>query len=156
MSEQDRARLAALEAENAQLKTANAEAAAAIANAARTERHGAHVAFCEQLVTEGRLLPAHSAAIVAVLDQLASTPDVIEFGEGDAKQSQPAADALRAVLAAQPKQVVFGEVAGGADVVGDSDPSAIAAEASRIQSEAATRGESINSAQAVALARAGR
>ncbi len=153
MSDQDRARLAALEAENAALRASAAETAAANARGAANARHAEHASFGEGLVRAGKLAPLHVPAIVAVLDRLAATPDVVEFGEGAAKQSVDPASALRAVLDALPKTVEFGEVAGGRPVIDTDDAHALAAGAQRLQAEALARGEALNSAQAVAQLR---
>jgi hypothetical protein len=107
---------AALEAENASLKTQVAQAAAREKSAAQAGRHGAHLAFAEGLVKEGRLLPAHRDLAVATLDHLTALPAVVEFGEGEAKM--PLADALKAFFKAQPKLVEFGEMAGGSGETG--------------------------------------
>jgi hypothetical protein len=48
--------------------------------------------------------------VIASLDQLASAEQVIEFGEGEAKQ--PLVEALKAMLTNSPKLVSFGEAAG--------------------------------------------
>ncbi len=94
---------AALEAENAQLKQQLAQREAA-------DRHTRNAAFAEDLVKQGKLLPARQAFIVAFMDQVEAESGVIEFGEGDAKQSQPVIEGFKAFLSALPKQVEFSEV----------------------------------------------
>lgn len=98
---------AAIEAENAQLKAQLAAANAEKAQAATTARHAAHAEFAEGLIKAGQLLPAHKDLTVATLDFMAGQDQVVEFGEGDAKQ--PLADAFKGFLSALPPQVSFGE-----------------------------------------------
>ena len=117
MSAEDKARLAALETENAALKAKDAAFAEAEKKRAADARHAEHVAFAEGLIKEGKLLPAHKDSTVATLDFMAAQDSVIEFGEGDAKK--PLLDAHKAFLLAQPKQVDFGEASGaGGDAGG--------------------------------------
>jgi hypothetical protein len=99
---------AALEAENAQLKQQIAAASAAAAAAAADKRHTDHLAYAEQLITDGLLAPKNRDLVVAMLD-FADGDEPLEFGEGDAKQ--PLADAVKAFLGEQPKVVEFGELA---------------------------------------------
>ena len=110
MSDADKARLAALETENAALKAKEAAFAEAEKKHTTDARHTEHAVFAEGLVKEGKLLPAHKDVTVATLDFMASQEKAVEFGEGDAKKSL--LDAHKAFLLAQPKQVEFGEVAG--------------------------------------------
>ncbi len=71
-------------------------------------RHDANVAFAAALVAEGRLLPVSQAQVVAVLDALPADASV-SFAAGNGQTTtQPTADAIRAVLAAQPQTVTFG------------------------------------------------
>lgn len=75
-------------------------------------RHREHLAFAEGLAAAGKLLPAQKAQAVAMLDYAAGLEGgVVEFGEGEAKQSLAMADALKTFLGAQPKIVQFGEIA---------------------------------------------
>ena len=101
---------AALAAENAQMKQQLADAASRDKAAQAAARHAGHASFAEGLVTAGTLLPVHKEVIVASLDQLAGAEQVIEFGEGEAKQ--PLVEALKAMLANGSKLVNFGEAAG--------------------------------------------
>ncbi|MDX8385362.1 MAG: hypothetical protein R8M11_02465 [Gallionella sp.] len=104
MSDADKARLAALEKENA---------AFAEAEKKRTTeaRHTEHVSFADGLIAGGKLLPINKDVTVATLDFMANQEDEeISFGEGDAKQ--PLIAAFKASLHANPKLVEFGEVAG--------------------------------------------
>jgi len=97
---------AALEAENAQLKQQLAAANAANATAAAQKRHTDHLAYAEQLITDGLLAPKHRDTVVAAMD-FANGDTPIEFGEGDAKQ--PLGEAIKAFLADLPPVVEFGE-----------------------------------------------
>ncbi|AXE34016.1 phage protease [Chromobacterium phragmitis] len=99
---------AALEAENAQLKARLATAEAEKKAAAAATRHGEHLAYAEQLVSDGKLAPKHKDAVVAFLD-FADGETSVEFGEGDAKQ--PLASAFKGFLGDLPKVVEFGESA---------------------------------------------
>ena len=80
-----------------------------------------NLAFAEGLVTEGRLLAANKAAVVAVLDFASGvvTGDTIEFGEGDAKKSEAPLATIKNILSGSPKVIEFGEMASGPGV----DPS---------------------------------
>ena len=103
---------AALEAENARLKQELQAAQAATLTAARAQRHADHVNYAEQMFNEGRLKPKHKAAVVAFLDFAAGDQEsaqVLEFGEGDAKQ--PLITAFKDYLADAPKVVEFGDLA---------------------------------------------
>jgi hypothetical protein len=102
---------AALEAENARLKTQNAEFAAADKLARTAAIHTENTAFAEALVSAGKLLPVNKDVAIATLDYFAGQDTPVEFGEGDAKK--PMVDAFKEFLQAQPQQVDFGERAGG-------------------------------------------
>lgn len=106
---------AALEAENAQLKTQLAEIKQA-------GIHAGHAAFAEKLVAAGQMLPAQSAVAVATLDHLATLETPVEFGEGDDKA--PLIDAFKAFLEGMPKLVEFAEQATNQRAVGDLDKGA--------------------------------
>lgn len=100
---------AALEAENAQLKTQ-------IQQAVADQAHKANLAFADTLVEAGQLLPAEQSVVVAALDHYDAQPDPLEFGEGDDKQ--PLGEAFKTFLAGLPKRIEFGEIAGHAQVNG--------------------------------------
>jgi hypothetical protein len=109
MSADEKARLAELEAENARLKQQQADFAEQQKQAKNAANHAAHLNFAEDLVKQGRLLPAQKDLTVATLDYLAANETVVEFGEGDAKK--PLLDAVKTDLFAKlPKVVEFGEV----------------------------------------------
>jgi hypothetical protein len=118
MSAEDKARLAALEQENAEIKKQNASFAEAQAKAARDKRHAEFAELADGLVKAGKLLPAHKEVAVATLDFMAAQEKTIEFGEGDAKK--PLLDAFKTFLQSMPKQVEFSEVGHGKDAVGDA------------------------------------
>lgn len=88
---------AALEAENTRLKAELAANKAA-------QLHAANVAFCDG---QPGVLPAWRAVAVATLDHLDAQPAPVEFGEGEAKA--PLAEQLKAMFAALPPAVTFGE-----------------------------------------------
>ncbi|MFB2531022.1 hypothetical protein ACEYYA_02530 [Paracoccus sp. p3-h83] len=78
---------------------------ARIAEREAAQNHADHVAFAETLVQDGKLLPASKDKVVAILDALPAQASV-SFAAGEDKLSP--ADALKEVLAAQPKIVSFG------------------------------------------------
>lgn len=110
MSAEEKAQLAALQAENATLKSNQVAFAEADKKRKTDARHAEHVSFAEGLVKEGKLLPANKDVTVATMDFMAAQDSAIEFGEGDAKK--PLLDAYKASLLANPKLIEFGEVAG--------------------------------------------
>lgn len=67
--------------------------------------HAANVSFAESLVADGKLLPASKDKLVAVLNTV-SSETAASFSAGEAAVS--VAQALRDILAAQPKIVSFG------------------------------------------------
>jgi len=104
---------AALEAENTSLR-------AELAKNKADQTHAANLAFCEGLPG---VLPAWRAVAVATLDHLAAQPTVVEFGEGDARA--PLADQFKAMLAALPEAVQFGERATSARAAAGADTSTV-------------------------------
>lgn len=103
---------AALEAENAQLKSQ-------LAAVKTAQIHGAHVAFTEALVAEGKLLPKEQEVAVATLDFFAGQEAAVEFGEGDDKE--PLIDGFKRFLGELPKRIEFGETATGKKAAGEGD-----------------------------------
>lgn len=67
------------------------------------------VAFADTLIAAGKLLPAEKAGAVEFLAALPADT-VVEFGEGDKKIKQPAADWFKSFLQALPKRVEFAEI----------------------------------------------
>lgn len=100
---------AAVEAKAAAVEAENQALRAELAAQKRNRVHEANAAFAEKLAAEGRLLPAYKDLAVATLDHFALLDQPVEFGEGEAKK--PLADQLRAMLAAAPQAVAFGEQA---------------------------------------------
>lgn len=100
---------AALEAENARLQTELGKLQNAQRQQARDARHAANVAFAEELVGAGKLLPKHSAALIATLDFAEDGDAPLEFGEGD--QRQPVTAGLRAIFGDLPERISFAEQA---------------------------------------------
>lgn len=150
MSVEDKARLAALETENAALKADQAAFAEAEKKRASDARHAGHAEFAEGLIKAGKLLPAHKGETVAMMDHLASQEQPVEFGEGDAKK--PLLDAFQAFLQAQPKQVEFSEVSGNTgagDALDVSDAAAVAAKAVEFQEAEGKAGRTISVTDAV-------
>lgn len=110
-----KAQMAALETENAKLKTQSSEfqeradaAQTALLERERAATHESHVAFCDKLVGEGRLLPVTQAVAVAALDLIAAQEKPLEFNEGDGKV-QLTADKFKAALSSFPVIVDFKE-----------------------------------------------
>lgn len=127
MSAEEKARLAALEAENATLKAESVQRA----NAAR---HADHAAFSEGLIKAGKLLPAQKDVCVDTMDFMAGQETVVEFGEGEAKK--PLVDGFKEFLTALPKQVEFAELAkaeGAADTVEFAAPGGFSVDADRLE-----------------------
>jgi len=124
MSVEDKARLAALEEENRLLKEREASFAEAEKTRKTESAHASHLAFAEGLVKAGQLSIPQKNVVAAVLDFMAGHDDVIEFGEGDAKQ--PLIDVFKTdLLAKLPKLIEFGEIgaaAGDAHTVDFASP----------------------------------
>lgn len=99
---------AALRAENDTLKASVAQLTAAQEAAARQARHAEHVAYAEKLAEAARIPTVAVPLVAALRDQLRPAgADLVEFGEGDAKQ--PLDAALTQFLDALPPRVEFGE-----------------------------------------------
>lgn len=118
MSDVDKKRLADLEAENTQLKTANAKFEAEKAQFAEMQAkqkvetaHAENVSFAEALVKAGKLLPVNQALTVVLLDKFASDETKVEFGEGADKKTDTPLAFYKAQLEASPKLVNFSETA---------------------------------------------
>ena len=102
-----KAKLTAIEAENASLKATAEAATAALNEQKRAATHAEHAAFADSLVKAGKLTPGVVPAMVATLDHLAESP--ADFAEGD--QQKPLAKAFREALAALPAVIPMGEAA---------------------------------------------
>jgi hypothetical protein len=105
--------LAAKETALQQKEAAFAEREDKLRQQERAAVHQEHCSFAEGLVQAGRLLPALKEQAVAMLDFAAQLADgqVVEFGEGDAKQTLALGESLKTFLAGQPQIVAFGEIA---------------------------------------------
>lgn len=105
------AKAAATEAENRQLR-----AQLRAAQVAEVEKDS--VAFCAQLIGEGRLLPAYQGVVVATLNHFANQDAPVEFGQGEEKA--PLAEGFKKLLQSLPTQVALGEVATAAAAAGQA------------------------------------
>lgn len=154
----DDSELSRLKAENARLCADVAQLKQQSMDRERASRHAENVEFAAGLVGSGRLVPAQRDNLVVLLDALVAVDEPVAFASGDDAESVAPLDALRKILAIQPPHVPLGEAA-PADpefAAEEQSPYTIAEKAMQIQAEAASRGESINIAQAVHMAQAGR
>lgn len=146
----------ALQARVAQLEGQLSAQAAAAQAAEQADRHGAHVAFADQLAGQARLAPADAGLVVAVLDAL-HAGEPLQFGEGDA--AQPLAVALQDLLSSLPPRVELGEFATSARAAGGSastqTDAQIAAQAKALSASRAKAGQPISAAEAVAMVNQG-
>ncbi|TXI34358.1 MAG: peptidase [Aquipseudomonas alcaligenes] len=109
---------AALEAENTRLKSQLQQHQEEKRRLTQEATHSANVAFAEELVAAGKLLPKHTAALIATLDFAEDGDAPLEFGEGDARQ--PVSAGLKAIFGDLPQQIDFAEQASGARRNGDA------------------------------------
>ncbi|WP_448092485.1 peptidase [Pseudomonas lini] len=100
---------AALEAENKRLQTALDTHLAQQRKDQANQRHGQNLAFAEGLVGAGKLLPKHTAALIAALDFAEAGDAPLEFGEGD--QRKPVIEGIKAIFDDLPQQIDFAEQA---------------------------------------------
>jgi hypothetical protein len=152
MSAEEKARLAALEAENAKLKQDAASFAEAQAKTQRASLHAAHTEFAEGLIKAGKMLPAMKDPSIALMDSLAAQESPVEFGEGAGKQSIAPLALYKSQLEAMPKQVEFSELAGGnpaKDGVDAEDASALASRAVEFVEAEAKSGRTVSVTEAV-------
>lgn len=136
----DKEQLAALEAQNAELKRQLDEHKQAEATRVAAERHGANVAFADTLVGEARLAPAGKGLVVAVLDALGAGESPVSFSENGSEQ--PLAEAFKTQLQKSRPLLDFGEVA-VADTASASAVPAEFAESDPAQIELHTRAEAL-------------
>lgn len=103
------ARAAELDARDAALRTQEA-AQAALVKQART---AGIASFCDGLVQQGRLLPAERPRIVAFMEGLPDTAQVVEFADGDPAKpvTTGALEVLQGFLRGLPPRVQFAELA---------------------------------------------
>ncbi len=116
----------------------------------QTQRRAGFVAFTDDLVKAGKALPVHRDGLVAFMETISAGAGTVEFGEGDAKVSQPALAWLQAYLTAQPKLVTFGEVVTGEEEsnTDSSDPVAFAEAINELRENERKAGREISFAQA--------
>ncbi len=76
-------------------------------------------AFCDGLVSEGKLTPAQKALTVDFMEILSGVAEY-EFAEGDAKVKKAPLEAFKGLLTTLPKQVEFGEHATKGRASGES------------------------------------
>jgi hypothetical protein len=109
-----------------------------------------HVDFCDGLVKAGKLLPAHKQGMVAFMASISSS-GVIEFGEGDKKQSKPQLAWFQEYLAAQPKVVELREHGGGDEPLNADGTKAkdFAAKAAKFQEDEKAAGRVVSIAEAM-------
>lgn len=106
MSEQERA---AFEKDRKKLKADQD----AFAEKQKADRAKDNAAFAEQLVSDGKLLPASKDKVVTFLGELPTDQD-FSFSEGS--DATTLADAFKSILADQPKAVEFGATNVGDDL----------------------------------------
>lgn len=104
--------LAAREAAIARQEAAFAERETALKTREAKYKRDEIAEFCDGLVKDGRLLPTYQDGLIEFMTGIDSD-QVVEFGEGDARQTVPGSDWLRSFLMALPKQVDFGEIVHG-------------------------------------------
>lgn len=143
------AALAAREAElrqrEADLVRRQAELDAAARQAAQAEQRAGHVAFCDGLVKQGRLLPREVPMVVQVM--LTLEDGSVSFADGEGKDVN-AAESLRTMLKVLPKRIEFGELPNGGSI-DVSNGQAVGILARRMVQEAAARGEVLSPIDAV-------
>ncbi|CAD5107229.1 peptidase [Zestomonas carbonaria] len=144
----DKAALDERERQLAEREQKVAASEARVAEQAAEEQRREAAEFAEGLVAGGKLLPRQKEPVIELLLNLPSAP--LEFAEGDAQVSKPAADVLRELLGSLPKQVDFAEKSAGQgrDVDAD-DAQAIAAKARAYQTEQKKLGNTISISAAV-------
>lgn len=101
--------IAAMQAENKRLQNQLQQHQEQERKSRQDKIHTTNVAFAEELIGAGKLLPKHSAALIAVLDFAESGDAPLEFGEGNDRQ--PVVEGLKAIFTDLPKQIDFAEKA---------------------------------------------
>lgn len=110
--------IAAIQAENQRLKNQVQQHQDQQLKSRKESTHATNVSFAEELVGAGKLLPKHTAALIAALDFAEDGDTPLEFGEGDARQ--PVSAGLKAIFGDLPQQIDFAEQASGARRSGDA------------------------------------
>ncbi len=111
------------------------------------------VSFAEDLVKDGKLLPAQKAAAVEMLAALSlQEPQVVEFGEGEQAFKGDLKTLFEQFLKAQPKVVEYGEVAATTKDAKDwsQDPIALSKRITEYRDEQKAKGITISFAEAQA------
>ncbi|MDH1007417.1 peptidase [Pseudomonas nicosulfuronedens] len=101
--------IAAIQAENERLKGQVQQHQEQQLKTRQESIHATNVAFAEELVGAGKLLPKHTTALIAALDFAEAGDTPLEFGEGDDRQ--PVVDGLKAIFKDLPDQISFAEQA---------------------------------------------
>lgn len=120
MTPEEQAEMDQLKAANATLTADKAKLEGQVASFAEAETkrkqaqaHADNVSFAEGLIKGGKLKPADKDTTVALLDNLAAQSSIVEFGEGEGKQSKTPLAIYKDQLSAGPEVVDFGEHAQG-------------------------------------------
>lgn len=112
------------------------------------------VAFAEELVNDGRILPRQKNAVVEVLSGLSCEP--VAFSDGSNTISETPEALLREILSTKPAVVEFAEKSPAAnDPVDFADAGALAQAASEYQTEQAAKGNFISVTDAVNYVKGG-
>ncbi len=138
---------AALAAQQAALQVERA----AFSQAQATLRAGEDAAFLDRLQAEGRALPANRADTLALLAHLPAQAEgagMVAFSEGEPRSPR---QALKDLLARQPKMVAFQQIAGGPDgtKANPEDPKDIQLKATAYSQAMAAKGVIVTIDQAV-------
>jgi hypothetical protein len=137
---------AAIDAKNAEL----AKREQALLEKEQTNKRAEFAAFADELVKDGKLLPAHKTTVVEAFMALGSEP--ISFAEGDANVNSSPVDLIKKVLSERPSFMNFAEKSAASDSednVDKQDPKVIADAAKAYQKEQADKGNTISISQAV-------
>lgn len=119
---------------------------AAIAVRERALEAQEHTSFCENIVNEGKPLPAPQSEIVEFMVSLPKTEE-LSFSEG---KKQKSVDWFKGLLSNLPKQVILEEISGqDEDLNFAENPQAIAAESRRYREEMKKSGRTISVAESV-------
>ncbi len=141
------AREAALAAREAEVKKAEAERAKAEKDAEIKQAAD----FCDQLIKEGKLLPAKKSGLVEVLVTLGKQP--VSFSDGNQTVQQSAVDVLKEVLNQKPLDFAEKSADAGTQAtdgaVNFADGASIAQAASQYHAEQAQKGIHITMTDAV-------
>jgi hypothetical protein len=149
------AEVEALRAKAAEQEAALAQYAEAAAKAQQAERLAGFRAELQELVGQGRVLPAEVPQLAAFMAALDDAEAVAEFADAEGK-AQTRLAYFRAQLRARPVAVDFTERAGGAADAVDMKATELAAKARALVDKAAAEGRTINYTEAVDQVLAGK